>query len=601
MTMISDAARAAVDHLRQSGLVTITADLEAGSDFMTFGCALPVPEPNGEGLPGQVIFEVRLPVAFPLGKVAFVPKDACLDGFPHQASRGLGGALCLLLSESEYPWDPNGRLVAYVRSAIEWVADAANSQLLKEGQPWELPDFRTPTGAVPARPLLFSESAESLAGWSARIGQAGSADLGYHTRSRAIVPIRFSTSGGTVYAPKVSPSFCDPGKTSPCEWLLFPSFIFARHRPPRTFGELVELGSTTGVGVWASVRKALKRPQLDGYHYLLIGAPIPRVVGGEPVEIHWQAIAIPAKTATACTEQPKGFRPKISNGEQRDRAVALLKDKDIQWSESINVGGERMRVRGLLQAEARDKRVCLVGCGAIGSVLAEHLVRGGTHEVVLFDNDLVELQNLTRHTLAATDIGQNKAVALAARLKGIHPESTVIGFAAGIPLGERDKSTAGMYERIDGADVLIECSTNESVFRWASLVGRENGKRVIHVYANAHARMLTVCCSGRHASCGAVARILYADIREGRAPFSWDDYDPLVPEVEPGAGCWHPTFPARGYDLAALVSAATPVIEGLMAREFPSRGTAIVLRRTETTGAGVTGPLVEIVFVRDYR
>jgi hypothetical protein len=599
--MISDAARAAFEHLNQAGLVPLTTDLQEASGFTTFGCALPVPQPNPEGLPEQVNFEVRLPAAFPLGKVAFIPKDACLDGFPHQASRGLGGTLCLLLTESEYPWDPKGRLLAHVQSAIEWVADAASSQLLKEGQPWELPDFRIAAGKAPTRPFFFSESSESLAGWSERVGKSGSADIGYHTRSKGIVPVRFSSSGTSVYTPKVSPSFCEPGKTFPCEWMLLPSFIHARHRSPRTFGELVELGSAAGVDVWASVRKALKRPHVDGHHYLLVGAPIPRLVGGAPVEIHWQAIAIPAKTASTCMEQPKGFRPRPGNGEQRDRAVPLLKDKDIPWSESSNVGGERMQVRGLLQAEARAKRVGLVGCGAIGSVLAEHLVRGGGNDVTLFDNDSTELQNLTRHTLAAADIGHNKAVALAARLKGIHPESTVVGFAAGLPLGERDKSTEAMYERIDAADILVDCSTNESVFRWASSLGREHGKLVIHSYANARARMLTVCCSGRHVSCGEVARLLYTDIREGRAPFSWEEYDPAVPEVEPGAGCWHPTFPAKGHDLAALVSAATPLIERLMAREFPSRGTAIVVRRNELAGAFAVGPLVETVFIRDYR
>jgi hypothetical protein len=600
--MISDAARESFEHLKGSDLVELTTDLEEVDGLATFGCALPSPQPNAEHLPERVVFDVRLPAAFPFGKVAFVPKDSCLDGFPHQASRGLGGALCLLLSESEYPWEPKARLLAHVRSAVEWLADAANSQLLKDGEPWELPDFRIAPSVPAPRPIFFAETAASLAVWGDRVGKSGTADIGYHSRTRALVPLSFSADGVRIHMPTVSPTFCDPARAFPCDWLLLPSFIYTRHRPPRTFGELAEFASRAGLDVWPVIRKELKkRSAVDGHHYLLVGAPIPSVVGGPSTEIHWQAIAIPAKTAASSLQPPKGFRPKAANGEGRDQVVSMLKDAAIPWSQSTNVGGERLQVRGLLEPDARAKRVCLVGCGAIGSVLAEHLARGGAHDLTLFDNDTAELQNLTRHTLAAAEVGQNKARAVAARLSGIHPGSTIVGFAADVPLGLREKSSEEQHASFDAADVLIDCSTNESAFRSMSVFGRAHGKRVIHIYANARARMLTVCCSGRHASCSEVARRLYAEIQVGDAPFSWDEYDPIVPEIESGAGCWHPTFPAKGHDLAALVGAATPLIERLMARPFSSRGTAIVLRRNEIADAFVVGPLVETAFVRDYR
>lgn len=51
------------------------------------------------------------------------------------------------------------------------------------------------------------------------------------------------------------------------------------------------------------------------------------------------------------------------------------------------------------QARLGERRVLLVGCGALGSVLAQSLVRSGVGELVLVDRDVVELSNLPRQVL----------------------------------------------------------------------------------------------------------------------------------------------------------------------------------------------------------
>jgi len=51
------------------------------------------------------------------------------------------------------------------------------------------------------------------------------------------------------------------------------------------------------------------------------------------------------------------------------------------------------------QRKLTESRVLLVGCGALGGVLAQNLVRSGVGEMVLVDRDIVELSNLPRQVL----------------------------------------------------------------------------------------------------------------------------------------------------------------------------------------------------------
>ncbi len=68
-------------------------------------------------------------------------------------------------------------------------------------------------------------------------------------------------------------------------------------------------------------------------------------------------------------------------------------------------------------------RVLLVGCGALGTVIAEQLVRAGVGQLTIADRDIVELTNLQRQTLfdekdAAEGIP--KSIAAARRLSAIN-------------------------------------------------------------------------------------------------------------------------------------------------------------------------------------
>jgi adenylyltransferase/sulfurtransferase len=80
------------------------------------------------------------------------------------------------------------------------------------------------------------------------------------------------------------------------------------------------------------------------------------------------------------------------------------------------------------QERLRASRVLLVGCGALGSTIADQLVRAGVGFLRIVDRDIVELTNLQRQVLfdeRDVEQGKPKAVAAAERLRQVNSEVVV--------------------------------------------------------------------------------------------------------------------------------------------------------------------------------
>src|SRR5689334_22507323 len=75
------------------------------------------------------------------------------------------------------------------------------------------------------------------------------------------------------------------------------------------------------------------------------------------------------------------------------------------------------------QKRLQDSTVTIVGCGALGTVLANNLCRAGVGHLVIADRDYIELNNLQRQILFdEDDIARHlpKAIAAAERLRRIN-------------------------------------------------------------------------------------------------------------------------------------------------------------------------------------
>ena len=108
------------------------------------------------------------------------------------------------------------------------------------------------------------------------------------------------------------------------------------------------------------------------------------------------------------------------------------------------------------QARLRRARVVIVGCGALGSVLAEQMCRAGVGRLTLVDRDFVEPSNLQRQSLFDEDdaaAGLPKAVAAEAHLRRLNSEVDVRGVIA-------DVAADSAPELLEGASIVLDGTDN---------------------------------------------------------------------------------------------------------------------------------------------
>src|SRR5688500_6109977 len=114
------------------------------------------------------------------------------------------------------------------------------------------------------------------------------------------------------------------------------------------------------------------------------------------------------------------------------------------------------------QARLAAGHVVLVGCGALGSVLAEQLVRAGVGSMRLIDRDVVEWTNLQRQVLfdeADAREALPKAVAAGRRLAAINSDVTVEPVVADFHAGNAE-ALAGLEGDARRPDLVLDGTDN---------------------------------------------------------------------------------------------------------------------------------------------
>jgi len=101
-----------------------------------------------------------------------------------------------------------------------------------------------------------------------------------------------------------------------------------------------------------------------------------------------------------------------------------------------------------------DARALVIGAGGLGSPVAMYLAAAGVGTIALADNDVVDLTNLQRQVLHATEsVGSPKVESGAASIARLNPEVKVVALRMRLE-GE------ALEREVALADVVLDCSDN---------------------------------------------------------------------------------------------------------------------------------------------
>ena len=74
----------------------------------------------------------------------------------------------------------------------------------------------------------------------------------------------------------------------------------------------------------------------------------------------------------------------------------------------------------------KNKTVCIIGMGSIGSFVAEQIVKAGIHNLIIIDDDKIKCENISRHVLNYTVLGDCKTTAMRHYLKNCNIYADII-------------------------------------------------------------------------------------------------------------------------------------------------------------------------------
>ena len=110
------------------------------------------------------------------------------------------------------------------------------------------------------------------------------------------------------------------------------------------------------------------------------------------------------------------------------------------------------------QPDRLSERIHIIGCGSVGSVVAENLARFGITRMMLYDFDTVEPRNLANQMFTQNDVGRLKVEALADMLHRINPE--IDNDLVLVPKGYTGQKLSGyVFLCVDNIDLRREIAT----------------------------------------------------------------------------------------------------------------------------------------------
>jgi len=263
-------------------------------------------------------------------------------------------------------------------------------------------------------------------------------------------------------------------------------------------------------------------------------------------ETHWQCALIDVTAFPDYAEKNNGIY------------MGHLADEPINWAQTKNVSPLYFFGRGSLCDAITNKKILMIGIGAVGSIVATTLTRGGCKSITLVDHDIKEPENVCRSEYDFNSGLNGKVIDMKNTLTKISPfieVSTFAEFMDAVKLFiNNGRHNTALKKIIDQYDLIIDCTADNDVAYILESLGVES--EIINLSITNHAREL-VC---------AVKPNLYHWLQQIFKYLSSENDDLYNP-----TGCWSPTFRASYNDINFMVQFAIKHINLILKEGKPLR------------------------------
>jgi len=507
--------------------------------------------------------------SYPYGEIEIHPS---LDNgigatFPHQSHNmqvknrpWRSGKICVTTSFgiwgekyfNKEPFAAKERLHWHFERCRSWLLGAATGSLVAIGDPFEMPSIPCGNDNL----VSFNENEQTFEKWMEVSEDHGYVVLKEIFSTVAITPIISFEAKRT----KITYEWGDlisnskSGREIDGTWVMFKKIpILDPWDIPITWQQLFDIANEQGVKLKQILLENVIKAKNKTPALLIVGFPIPKEIGAANERIYWLAINLPKIP----TIKNGGFRKGSKELYSFQFNLLFRKENNIQWTNCENWHKEEISVRGKLPPKFTDLKFAIIGVGAVGSHLAELMVRMGCDNLTLIDCELLSVGNLSRHNLTLENIFSGKAEKLAKRLNSIMPSAKITNHRAifGYELPE-----AKLKSLLEEVDVFIDATGDDSTLHFAGLILNNTDKWFISISTGFAANRLFLFM--RQTTNSEIEREFRDKVTPWLQKEQSENPNPEFPRE--GIGCWHPVFPARQDNISLLVSASLNRIESFI-------------------------------------
>jgi hypothetical protein len=299
------------------------------------------------------------------------------------------------------------------------------------------------------------------------------------------------------------------------------------------------------------LRKALQT-RLGGlgsteFLFVLIGYHIP---DSSNKEVHWLLARIPLVNIPVYGKLTEhGFFGEYS-------------EQEVHWCYTNNSSYARLFGRGGFSPSITNKKVLIIGTGAIGSSLAKTLTRGGAMHITVIDAEHIEPGNMCRSEFSSSENYALKCLALIHQLFKISPfvevDCRVVNNGCAIVLNKSltPETISHNRELLNEFDWIFDCTADNELCYVLDVIAPRG---TIMNFSISDMAKEFVCVTGRN---------IYKQ-KEGL----FSQFHQAEASYYEGIGCWNPTFQASYFDINAGLQLALKNIDlkerkGLAQRTF---------------------------------